>query len=274
MKKKIIIISILIITIVTSIYCWARYVGTSGLKVKEYKISANISDNFNGLKIIHFSDLHYGSTIDKNDLTKIVEKMNFIKPDIVVFTGDLTNKFDSESIDEITSELSKIKVSIGKYAVSGNHDNSEFTDIMAKADFITLNNAYDLIYKDSFDTILLSGITSNLNDTTNVSEKLKDTYEYLEQNTPVYKILLTHEPDIADKVDTFNLVLAGHSHNAQINVPIIRDLYKVNGATKYYKPYYLINNTDLYISGGLGTSKLKLRMFNKPSFNLYRIVKS
>ena len=144
---------------------------------------------------------------------------------------------------------------------------------MKNAGFTILNNSYELIYNNSLEPILIAGITSNLNDTTSVSDKLKTTYEYIQNNNPMYKILLTHEPDVIDKTNLFDLVLAGHSHNSQINLPFVKDWLKVEGAKNYYKPYYKINNTDLYISGGLGTTKVKLRMFNKPSINFYRIVK-
>lgn len=273
MKKKLIIISIIVLALLTSIYIWARYIETNGLKVKEYKIEANINDNFHGLKIVHFTDLHYGSTIDKNDLKKMAEKINFIKPDIVVFTGDLTDKFDEESLSEITNELIKINTTIGKFAVSGNQDNNSFEEIITKAGFTILNNDYELIYKNDYTPILIAGVNSNLLNTNDISEKLKDTYDYIQNNNVIYKILLTHEPDIIDKTNLFDLILAGHSHNSQINLPIIKDLLKEEGAKNYYKPYYKINNTDLYISGGLGTTKFKLRMFNKPSINFYRIVK-
>ena len=39
---------------------------------------------------------------------------------------------------------------------------------------------------------------------------------------------------------------------------------------KYYDPYYKIDNTDLYISGGIGVSNFNFRLFNRPSYNLYR----
>ena len=248
MKKGIIITTIIFI-IILSIYVWARYIGTSGLKVKEYKIEANITDNFHGLKIIHFTDLHYGSTINHKYLKKLVEKINFIKPDIVVFTGDLTDKFDDDSISKITNELSNIKTTIGKYAVNGNHDNNMFNKIMNESGFTILNNTYELIYKNDYEPILIAGVTSNLIDITNISEKLKTTYEYIQNNNIIYKILLTHEPDIIDKTNLFNLVLSGHSHNSQLNIPFIRDLIKTEGAEKYYKSYYKVNDSDLYISG-------------------------
>ena len=42
-------------------------------------------------------------------------------------------------------------------------------------------------------------------------------------------------------------------------------------AKKYYKEYYKVNNTDMYISNGLGTTIMNLRLFNKPSISLYRL---
>jgi len=47
----------------------------------------------------------------------------------------------------------------------------------------------------------------------------------------------------------------------------------VNGAKKYYDEHYILNGTEMFISGGLGTSKYKFRFLNKPSYNLYRLYK-
>lgn len=64
---------------------YSRYVETSGLNIKEYKVtSEKITDNFHGLKIVHLSDIHYGTTIDEKSLKNIVDKINTLKPDIVV----------------------------------------------------------------------------------------------------------------------------------------------------------------------------------------------
>ena len=92
-----------------------------------------------------------------------------------------------------------------------------------------------------------------------------------------YKIILVHEPDYIDtitsKYNNINLVLAGHSHNGQINIPYIKKLLLPEGSKKYYNNYYKVNNTNLYISSGLGESKINFRLFNKPSINFYRINK-
>ena len=69
----------------------------------------------------------------------------------------------------------------------------------------------------------------------------------------------------------FNLVLAGHSHNGQVRIPLAGAIYKTVGAKKYYDPEYSLGDTKMYISGGVGTSKYKVRLFDRPSISLYRL---
>ena len=75
MKKKVLIIIGIIIAVIASIILYARFIGTSGLIVKEYKITnSSIPDSFYGTKIVQLSDIHFGRTIDNNNLEKIVKK--------------------------------------------------------------------------------------------------------------------------------------------------------------------------------------------------------
>ena len=71
MKKKLIIAGIIIALLITGIILYSHFVGPKGLIVKEQKIvNKKLPESFNGLKIIHFSDLHYGSTIGEKELKK------------------------------------------------------------------------------------------------------------------------------------------------------------------------------------------------------------
>ena len=90
----------------------------------------------------------------------------------------------------------------------------------------------------------------------------------------IYEILLIHEPDFIEDVDygKFDLVLAGHSHNGQVRLPLIGAIIKPVGAETYYDEYYSFGNTDLYVSSGIGVSRVNFRLFNRPSLNFYRIV--
>lgn len=276
---KIIIITVIIIS---SLLLYSRFIATKGLNVKEYKITSSIvSDNFHGFKIVHMSDIHYGRTIKSEELKKIVNEINLLKPDIVVLTGDLIDK-DTKLTEEITNEikniLKQINATVGKYAISGEDDLefSEWGNIINFANFKNLNDSYELIYNKGYSPILITGIKSNLHSPETLTERYQIIEEYLnstEQLNSIYKILLMHEPDFVDNINYsyFNLILAGHSHKGQINLPLFGAVNTLEGSKKYYDEYYKLQNSDLYISSGLGTSDYDFRFLNKPSINFYRL---
>lgn len=279
--KRFIIFLICFILVITGVLLYSRYIGTTGLNIKEYRLTyKSLTDDFYGLKIIHLTDIHYGRTVHKKELENIKKEVNLMKPDIIVFTGDLIDKdtkLTKTDLKILNSFLNGMEANIGKYAITGNHDYGfkNYDIILENGGFTNLNNKYELIYTNTTNNILLAGVSTNIYGKKTIKEKLNDTFEYLKNtdNKPVLSILIMHEPDFIDDIDysKFNLVLAGHSHNGQIRLPFIGALVKPNYAKKYYDEYYKIKNTDLYISSGIGVSEVNFRLFNRPSFNLYRL---
>ena len=151
-RKKLTILmfklSISLIIFFLLFYAYTTYISTSRLVVREKRIiNSKIPDNFNGLKIVHFSDLHYGTTVFSDHVTKIVKEINDRKPDIVVFTGDLIDKefeLSTEEQEKLSKLLGNINTTLGKYAVPGEEDSSEFYTILKQSDFTILNNNYEL----------------------------------------------------------------------------------------------------------------------------------
>lgn len=278
--RKFIVITCVIILIISGLLLYSRFIATSGLNVKEYKVvNDKIIDEYHGLKIVHLSDIHFGSTITENDLDHLVNKVNELNPDIVVITGDIIDERISYDKNILIDYLKKIQSKLGKFAISGNHDLplDDFNSIVEESGFTNLDNTYKLIYANSSKPIIISGISSNYSDSSNIGTKTAKFDNYIANLTddikPIYSILLIHEPDFIDSlnIDNYDLILAGHSHGGQVKLPLIKKLYTPYGAKKYYDEYYKVNQTDLYISSGLGTSKLKFRLFNRPSINFYRI---
>lgn len=277
--KKIVRFFLIIFLLITLTIIYARYCGTSGLITKEYKIESSlIGEDFDGLKVVHFSDLHYLRVTNNDKLKEIVDEINLIKPDIVFFTGDLIDKdftLTDKDKDDLINRLSSIKAKYGKYAVLGNHDyvkNIEiFKDIYSNSNFNLLQNSYDIIYSSNNDKLFIGGVDNYSYNEADINKVM----EYFNDNSDIsYKIILVHEPDYIDNILTnynVNLVLAGHSHNGQINIPYIKNFFLPYGSRKYYENYYKVNDTDLYISSGIGESSVNFRLFNKPSINFYRI---
>lgn len=257
-------------------YCYMRFVATSGIFVREYRIiDSSLPPSFHGIKIVHFSDMHYQSTFGEKDLSQLISKIQDLEPDILIFTGDLTDSktnITQDDLKTIIASFQKLSAPLGMYAVRGNddYDGSNFDVVFTNTNFKILDNNYELIYSKSTTPILLVGLGSSLKDDLN----LESAYHLIETEN-YYTISLFHEPDTITKVldkYTTSLAFSGHSHNGQIRLPKLGAVFSKEGAKKYPNPYYEIGSTKLYVSGGLGTSHYPLRLFNHPSINLYRLV--
>ncbi len=265
---------ILIILVFVGLFFWSRFVSTSGLIVKEYAIKTNsLSSAYDGLKIVHFSDIHYGTIVHGGELENMVELINKQNPDIVIFTGDLIDKsyiLNDEEINYISGVLSNINPRIETLAVLGDNDyaNDYFLKILNNLDWIILNNKYEYVYKNDTTPIIFVG----LDDLSKGKPDYKNAFSFLNEVEQSYTILLMHEPDQIDKIGDYqyDIAFAGHSMLGQVRFPFIGALFKTKGARKYFDEKYILNESELYISGGIGTTTTKHRFLNKPSINLYR----
>ncbi len=264
-KKRKLKWQIKLFMVIVLIIVYAFFIGTKGIFIKEYKVSTNkISDKMHGLKILQISDLHYGSTVNKNDVEKLVVKANETKPDIVIFTGDLINEkynLSNEEKETLKKEFSKINAELGKYYVTGEEDFEDATSILNISGFINLENNAQVIYASDNKPILL------------IDNKTSKEYFENNQNVPDFKILAIHNPDDFDDVKKydFDMAIAGHTHNGQINIPKLKELFI---DSKYKKSYQKVGNTKLFINPGIGTSVINARIFNHPTIFLYRLNKT
>lgn len=256
---------------------YSRFIGTKTLDVKEIVVNTNILESYDGLKIVHFTDLHYKKIVDEDMVKKLVKEINKTEPDLVVFTGDLVDdmyEMNNSDINFLIEEFSKIKAKYGKYAIMGDQDYLQkeiVSNIYMQSEFNMLDNSSTIIYNEKKERIILMGVGSNLKDDFNL-----ESFNDIDDN--LYKIMLVHEGDNIDEIlerwpDT-SLILGGHSINGSINIPLIKQALLPEGAKKYYKPYYKLDNTDIYISNGIGVNNLNFRFNNHPTFNLYRLIKS
>ncbi len=271
LKIFIIIFLILLIALFYTNY------STTDIIVKEKRIrNEKIPTSMNGIKIISFSDLDYGSTIFSEEVEKLVKIINKRKPDIVIFTGNLINKnykIKTKEQENLIKQLQKINTNIGKYAVTGKNDIDNFNTIMNQSNFTILNNEYDLIYNSDNNPILIIGLSSLLKETRDIDKA----YSYFNEethNSNIYTISIMSETDDLDSILSkyhSDLVLGGNSLNGEIRLPLIGGLITEEGSTKYKDEYYKLNDTEIYISGGIGTPNTGFRLFNRPSVNFFRI---
>ena len=237
------------------------YVSTKQLIVREYSnIYSELPENFNGLKIIQISDLYYDNNYS-SILNEITKKVNKLKPSILVFTGGLIHKnyvLKENEKNILIDKLSEMSASIGKYFVISNNDDEESVEILSKSDFKFLDDKSEAIYYKGESPILLSGLSK----TTKI-----DYANYKD----VFNIVLINDSNMINDViskNKPNIILSGKNLNGQLRIPFYGALIKDND---YTNEHYNINDIDIYISGGIGTNNIPLRLFNHPSINLYRL---
>ena len=269
---KIIKIVLSLLIIITSFLLYSRYISNYGLTIREYsKTYENLPKEYHGLKIIHITDIHYGNTTFKKEIKYLTKEINKLKPDILVFTGDLIDnhyKLSSNEEEYIIKSFTSINTTIGKYFISGDEDEEKTSNILKKSNFISLNNTSDLIYKNTSTPIYINGIDSTTLNKADIAKAFEN------NNNKLFTITLMHETngidDILKEYNT-NIIMAGHSRNGQIRLPFIGGLLKSKNSKKYNDFYYDKKNTDIYISGGVGNKSIPFRLFNRPSINLYRL---
>ena len=180
--KKFIRFLLIIVLVISLTIVYARYGGTRGLITKEYKIETNIDNSFDGLKIVHFSDLHYLRITNKQITKNIIKEINILNPDIVVFTGDLIDKDynpTNTDINDLKELLLSIKSKYGKYSVIGNNDNKireTIEDIYTNSNFILLNNDYDIIYGNNNDKLFIGGLDTYSYDKSDIDKVMTAYY--------------------------------------------------------------------------------------------------
>lgn len=264
----------IIILLIILLIVYGKFLGNSGLIVKQYDIkNKDLAESFNNLKIAHFSDIFYSNKEDIDLIDEIITKINDKKVDIIIFSGNLTNgkyNFNEEETNKLIQKLSLLNSTYGKYFVSGENDkdNPSYEAIMTSSGFNSLNDNKDVIYSKTKDKLLLVGKDYN-SPGTNIPEILK------EENVN-YKIITFSESDDIDELKdyNFNLALASNSLNGQINIPIAKEFFLREGSKKYYNNYYKINDTDFYVNSGIGTDKIDFRLFNRPCINVYVLNKN
>lgn len=222
------------------------------------------------LRVAFFSDLHLGRLLPKGKLEQVVEAVNRSQCDLVLFGGDLLDSYRRDAhrldLEEIGAQLARIQAPLGKYAVWGNHDYGGggawvYRRVMERGGFTLLkNSAVQLGSMELYgaDDLLLGR-------------------PQLPQQQPEqgWRLVLTHEPDLAAgrQLPGTRLLLCGHSHGGQINLPVLTRLVLPRGARTYVKGWYPAGEeARLLVSSGVGMTQLPLRFGNPPEIILLELV--
>jgi predicted MPP superfamily phosphohydrolase len=249
----------------------------------------NLPKAFDGIRIVHISDLHLGSFgTNREPLKEAVKLINEEHPDLVLFTGDLVNNFAGEARgwEEV---LGKIEASLGKYSILGNHDYGEYSSwpseqrkaanfksiISAnrRLGFRLLRNESVFISKDG-EKIALSGVENWGHPPFPQYGDLDKAWNQTGDES--FKILMSHDPDhwdarVVGKKD-YDLTLSGHTHGMQFGV----EVGNFNWSPAKYKfkrwaGLYQVGKQLLYVNRGLGYLGMPARVGMSPEITVFEL---
>ncbi len=185
--------------------------------VKIEKVSIKLKGLKKSYKIVQLSDIHIGGLIDKAFMQNIVKRVNAMKPDLVVITGDLVD-MDVDKIHAPLEELKHLQSKYGTFFIVGNHEYfhgiEEILDALKKLGIRVLEN--ENVYVGEQDQgFNLAGVYDLFG--YRVGHHLPDIQKALlnTQNAPT--ILLAHQPKFLEEITSgVDLVLSGHTHGGQL----------------------------------------------------------
>jgi len=203
------------------------------------------------LNIAMVSDIHLGALFNKPQVDEMVEKINILKPDLILLAGDILDEVQTPIYRNNTGEaLSHLSAPLGVYGITGNHEYIggakrsvkylESLGIKMLIDSaILVNNEFYLVGRNDKDQKNFAGKDRM---------PLNELVASINKNLPV--ILMDHQPfHLNDAVNNgVDLQLSGHTHNGQFwpfNL-IVKRMFEVSHGHKQK------GTTHIYVSCGYG----------------------
>lgn len=215
------------------------------------------------LNLVMVSDAHIGIGVRENSISNMVNLINQLNPDIVVFGGDMFDESTSTKLKEYSMNAFKnIKTKYGVYAITGNHEYGagDLEDTISYFQAANIKFLQDESVKiaDSFYMIGLMD-PGNIRSTGYEEKPINEILRDADNSLPI--IELNHRPERlkeaeAEKVD---LQLSGHTHSGQMfpgNL-IVKSIYE--DAYGYLRK----GNFNLIVSSGYGTWGPPIRIGSK-----------
>lgn len=266
---------------------WGATAGRTTLQVNRIEVcSPRLPEGFDGLRIVHISDLHVGTLVrPEHELRRLVDSIDALHPDLVVFTGDLVNIRSGELTPEIMRTLARIAAPV--YSVTGNHDIGTYIkDTVRQSAAASLAEVIErqtemgwhvlqdttLYLRRGSDSIALSGVSFDpalkwLRHSSDLhSTSLDRTYDGATDS--LFNITAVHLPQLWAQIRETgygDLTLSGHTHSMQMKIDIFGRSF--SPASWFYEQWsgpYTQDGSTLYINDGIGYVGYPMRLGARP----------
>jgi predicted MPP superfamily phosphohydrolase len=254
---------------------YGMFIGRRQFQLKEVELAVpGLHPDLDGLRIAQLSDIHLSPFLSRADLQWCVAMANETRPQIAAVTGDLITGL-RDSIDDCLEDLRHLRADAGVFGCNGNHER------YIGAEAYTAERAARLGMK------FLRGQRTGLNfgaarmnlagmdHFDNRWSYAQDSEGLLEQGN--FNFLLSHNPEAFPYIakQGWDVTLSGHMHGGQINLELANANFNVaRFKTQYIYGPYRQNRSAMYVTRGIGTIGVPIRLGAPPEVALIRLRKA
>jgi len=209
----------------------------------------DLPHDFEGYRIVQWSDVHIGPTIRRGFVRSLVDRTNALDADAVAITGDLVDGHVDDLRDEV-APMRELRPRDGVFFVTGNHEYywraGEWIRALEELGLVFLQNEHRVVERGSAQ-LVIAGVTDQIGRDTHRQDPAGAVAGAPDGATTV---MLSHRPQMAKAPDTIgvDLQLSGHTHGGQF--------FPWNLFSPRFHPFvtglHRIGNAWLYISRGTG----------------------
>ncbi len=248
---------------------WTTVVEPRRLRVREVRVEvAHWPAELADLRIALISDLHAGAPhVTEKRVGKVVEAVNAARPDLVALLGDYIDPdvalADPVEPEAVARRLGELEAPLGSFAVLGNHDWKNDGERVRHA---LREQLIDVLENDAASVDFGGQVVwiVGLADASTREPDLDTPFSMVPASAPL--VVLSHDPDLFPKLpDRPLLALAGHTHGAQVNIPVVRERVTPSRyGDRFAGGLAREGERVMYVSRGIGTSTYPIRFRAAP----------
>ncbi len=185
--------------------------------LRDYEVRlAGLPPECDGLVLVEVSDMHLGTLINQDWMTRLVERVNGLRPDLVVVMGDIVDGNVSQ-VEGLLPILTRLRAPLGVWAVTGNHEYYAGVErcvrLFQEAGYTVLRDRWAEVTPG----LVLAGV-DDLSARRQFNRGGHPVEKALAGRPPGATILLSHSPWQAETAASLGagLMLSGHTHNGQL----------------------------------------------------------
>ena len=231
----------------------------------------NLPKDLDGLRLVQITDIHLSPFLSERELATAIDMANETRANIALVTGDLITR-RGDPLDACLRQLARLRAEAGVFGCLGNHE------IYARAENYVAEQGRRIgIEFLRHQSRQLRFGNSVFNFAGVDYQRMHSRYLRGAEQLIVpgaFNVLLSHNPDVFPVAaeQGYNLTIAGHTHGGQVDVEILHEHVDV---ARYFTPFvqglYRQGDSSVYVSNGLGTIGVPVRIGAPPEVSVLRL---